>query len=81
MRGDTLGKLLTEAHKRTILKVGTRLSALSSLMLHLRNYVHADRDSLRTDYFIDINTAKGCKVALDWVIAEMLQERRSSPIA
>jgi hypothetical protein len=43
-------------------------------MLHLRNYVHADLSSKRAEYFIDINTAKGCKAALDWVIAEMLQK-------
>jgi hypothetical protein len=41
-------------------------------MLYLRNHVHADRDSARTAYFIDINVAKGCKVTVDWVIADLL---------
>jgi len=45
---------------------------LSSMMLYLRNHVHPDRDAARTAYFIDINVAKGCKVALDWVIADLL---------
>ena len=77
-RGVPLGRLLREAHEKGVLRVGTRLSLLSSLMLHLRNYVHADRGSVQKDYFIDINTAKGCKAALDWVIAEMLQEQRAA---
>jgi hypothetical protein len=75
LKSPTLGGLLSKAHERGVLKVGTRLSTLSSLMLHLRNYIHADLGSLRTEYFIDINTAKGCKAALDWVIAEMLQQQ------
>ena len=74
LNAPTLGRLLTEAHARGLLRVGTRLSALSSLMLHLRNYIHADLGSKRAEYLIDINTAKGCKAALDWVIAEMLQQ-------
>jgi hypothetical protein len=73
IKSPTLGRLLREAHEREVLNLGTRLSALSSLMLHLRNYIHADLGSLRTEYLIDINTAKGCKAALDWVIAEMLR--------
>jgi hypothetical protein len=71
MKNPTLGGLLGEAHTRGVMHVGTKLSALSSLMLHLRNYLHADLQ--RTDYLIDINTAKGCKAALDWVIAELLE--------
>jgi hypothetical protein len=74
MRGVPLGKLLRKAHENSVMKVGTKLSVLASLMLHLRNYVHADRGSVQTDYFIEINTAKGCKAALDWVIAEMLRQ-------
>jgi hypothetical protein len=79
VKRPTLGGLLTKAHERNVLEKGTRASALSSLMLHLRNYIHADLGSQRTDYFIDINTAKGCKVALDWALAELLQQQHNAP--
>lgn len=71
-RGGTLGTLITEAKNADIIRVGTKLGALSSMMLYPRNHVHPDRDAARTAYFIDINVAKGCKVALDWVIADLL---------
>jgi len=73
VRGKPLGTLITEAKDAGILKIGTKLAALSSMMLYLRNHVHPDRDAARAAYFIDINVAKGCKVALDWVIADLLQ--------
>jgi len=73
VRGKPLGSLITEAKDAGIIKIGTKLAALSSVMLYLRNHVHPDRDAVRTAYFIDINVAKGCKVALDWVIADLLQ--------
>jgi hypothetical protein len=72
VRGRPLGNLITEAKDAGIIKVGTKLAALSSMMLYLRNHVHPDRDAARTAYFIDINVAKGFKVALDWVIADLL---------
>jgi hypothetical protein len=72
-RGQPLGTLIKEAHTQGIIKVGTKLAALSSMMLYLRNHVHPDRDAKRTAYFIDINVAKGSKVALDWVIADLLR--------
>jgi hypothetical protein len=71
-RSKALGVLICEAKDANIIQVGTKLAALSSMMLYLRNHVHADRDSARTAYFIDINVAKGCKVAVDWVIADLL---------
>lgn len=71
-RGKPLGALIKEAEEARIIKVGTKLAALSSMMLYLRNHVHADRDAARTAYFIDINVAKGCKVALDWVIGDLV---------
>jgi hypothetical protein len=77
LKTPTLGMLIRMAHERGVLTSGTRVSALSSLMLHLRNYVHADLGSQRIDYLIDISTAKGCKVALDWALTEMLL--RSEP--
>jgi hypothetical protein len=72
-RGHTLGVLIREAHAKEIIRVGTKLAALSSMMLYLRNHIHADRDANRRAYFVDIHVAKGCKVALDWVIADILQ--------
>lgn len=72
VRGNTLGLLIKEAKDAGIIQLGTKLGALSSMMLYLRNHVHPDRDATRTAYFIDINVAKGCKVALDWVIADLL---------
>jgi hypothetical protein len=72
-RGYTLGVLIREAHAGGIIRVGTKLAALSSMMLYLRNHIHADRDVSRRAYFVDINVAKGCKVALDWAIADLLQ--------
>lgn len=67
-----LGALILEANNAGVIKVGDKLAALSSMMLYLRNHVHPDRDAARTDYFIDINVAKGCKIALDLVVADML---------
>jgi hypothetical protein len=69
----TLEFLIRDAHARGIIQVGTKLAAFSSMMLYLRNHIHADRDASRRAYFVDINVAKGCKVALDWVIADLLQ--------
>lgn len=77
LKSPTLGALLREAHQQDLVSAGSKLSALSSLMLHLRNYVHADLDSRRTEYYLDMNTAKGCKAALDWAIAEILDPRRA----
>ncbi len=79
LQKPTLGKLLSEAHKQGVIRVGTELSALSSLMLHLRNYLHPDLQ--RQDYLIDINTAKGCRAALDWAIAELLAPGQTEVIA
>jgi hypothetical protein len=71
-RSKPLGVLIAEAKYANIVKVGTKLAALSSMMLYLRNHVHPDRDTTRTAYFIDVNVARGCKVAVDWVIADLL---------
>jgi hypothetical protein len=72
-RGHSLGILVREGHAVGIIKVGTKLAALSSMMLYLRNHIHADRDASQRGYYVDINVAKGCKVALDWAIADLLQ--------
>lgn len=72
-RGHTLGVLIREAQAKEIIRVGTKLAALSSMMLYLRNHIHADRNANRRAYFVDIHVAKGCKVALDWVIADLLE--------
>jgi len=78
LRAPTLGKLLSKAHEIGVLQPGSRVSALSSLVLHLWNYIHADLGSRRTEYLIDISTAKGCKVALDWALAEMVEWNRGA---
>jgi hypothetical protein len=68
----TLGPLMQEAYKLGIIKPGSRLAALCSLLLYLRNHVHAERDAARTEYFIDLNVSRGAKAALDWVISDLL---------
>jgi hypothetical protein len=75
VRGKPLGTLIQEAKRTDIIETGTKLGALSSMMLYLRNHIHPDRDATRTEYFIDINVAKGCKVALDSVIADLLNPK------
>lgn len=75
LRKGTLGSLLREAHERGILHPGTRLAALSSLLCFMRNHLHPGLDSQRLRYFVDMNVAKGCKVALDVVISELLAVR------
>lgn len=77
----TLGSLLREAHTRGILQPGTRLAALSSLLCFMRNHLHPGLDSQRLRYFIDMNVAKGCKVALDVVISELLTVRGAAASA
>jgi hypothetical protein len=77
-RGRTLGGLIKEGHERGIVLPGTPIAALSSLMLYLRNHVHADRALNIAEYYIDINVANGCKVALDWVISELLNREQST---
>lgn len=71
-RGSPLGGLIREAYSRGVIGKGSRLAALSSLMLYFRNHLHADRDAQRDAYFIDLNVARGCKASLDWVLSEML---------
>jgi hypothetical protein len=73
-RGRTLGQLINEGHSQGLIRVGTRLAALCSLILYLRNHVHADRAANQSEFFIDINVAKGCKAAMDWTISELLQQ-------
>jgi hypothetical protein len=71
--GKTLGSILAEAHKQGILKLDTRIAALSSLLCFMRNHVHPGRDIKRQHYFINMEVAKGCKAALDWTISELLK--------
>jgi hypothetical protein len=75
----TLGMLMQEAYKAGIIKQGSRLAALCSLLLYLRNHVHAERDAARTQYFIDLNVARGSKSALDWVVSDLLSLVRQPP--
>jgi hypothetical protein len=71
-RKRTLGELLREAHEDGVLKPNSNIAALSSLMLFMRNHVHPGVDIQRLNYFIDMNVAKGCKVALDMTIGQLL---------
>jgi hypothetical protein len=68
----SLGQLIEASHDAGVLQLGTKITALATLMLYFRNHVHPGRDLVRTNYFIDINVAKRVKVALDWVIADLL---------
>jgi len=71
--GKTLGSILAEAYKQGILKLDTRIAALSSLLCFMRNHVHPDENIKRQHYFINMEVAKGCKAALDWTISELLK--------
>jgi hypothetical protein len=68
----TLGALIRKGYSDGLIKKGSKLAALCSLMLFLRNHIHPDRASKQNDYRIDINVARGCKAALELVITEML---------
>jgi hypothetical protein len=72
VRGLPLGGTLTEAYDKGVIKRGSQLAALGSLMLYLRNHIHADRAVSRTQYFIDLSVARGFKAALDSVITQMV---------
>ena len=65
----TVVTLIKDAYAQNILSPGTKLAALSSVMLYFRNHIHADKT--RTEYFVDLNVAKGCKVALESVILDL----------
>jgi hypothetical protein len=65
----TLGALIGDAYAQNILCPGTKLAALSSVMLYFRNHIHADKT--RAEYFVDLNVAIGCKVALESVILDL----------
>jgi hypothetical protein len=71
----TLGKLINQAHDAGLLKPGTRLSSLATVLLYFRNHVHANRDIARTEYFIDINVALTLKAATDMVVGELLRSK------
>jgi hypothetical protein len=75
-----LGGLMKAAYEAGIIQLGSRLAALCSLQLYLRNHVHADRNATRNEYFIDLNVARGSKAAMDWVISEMLRTRPQQPL-
>jgi hypothetical protein len=42
VRGKPLGVVINAGHEAGLIRVGTRLAALCSLILYLRNHVHAD---------------------------------------
>jgi hypothetical protein len=78
--GKPLGVLINSARIKGIVRVGTNLAALSIFMLYFRNHIHAELGASRTEYFIDMNTAKGCKVALDWAMSELLAENENCSV-
>jgi len=67
----SLGMLIGDAYKQGYLKLGTRLCALATILLYFRNHVHPDKEIARTDYFIDMNVAKGLKNAIDLAIEDL----------
>jgi hypothetical protein len=46
--------------------------ALATILLYFRNHVHLSKEITRTDYFIDLNVAKGLKSAIDLAIGDLL---------
>jgi hypothetical protein len=68
----TLGQILKTAHEKGLLQPNSRLAALSSLLCFMRNHLHPGLDVRRLHYFIDMNVAKGCKIALDITISDLL---------
>lgn len=73
LRKVTLGQLLRAAHEKGVLQPNTKLAALSSLLCFMRNHLHPGQDAQRLKYFVDMNVAKGCKVALDIAIFDLLR--------
>jgi hypothetical protein len=71
----TLGQLINRAHDAGLLKLGTLLSSLATVLLYFRNHVHANRDIARTEYFVDINVALTLKAATDVVVGELLRSK------
>lgn len=67
-----LGKLIEGACNDGTISVGSRLAALASVILYLRNHIHPGREIKRIDYLVDLNVAKGCKIMLDWAIQELV---------
>ncbi len=79
IHGLTLGGILNDAYQKGFMPTGSRLAALGSLMLYLRNHIHADRAASRTEYWIDLNVARGFKAALDSVITQMVSHTAEFP--
>jgi hypothetical protein len=70
----TLGVLVGAAYNSGHIQLGTKRCALYAIIAYFRNHVHADRTACRTEYFVDLNVAKGMKVATDIVISELLKQ-------
>ncbi|MFI5116858.1 MAG: hypothetical protein ACHP8B_09180 [Terriglobales bacterium] len=70
----TLGQLIEDAYKQGYISIGTKLCALCTIILYFRNHVHANRTASRTAYFVDLNVAKGLKVATEVVISELIKQ-------
>lgn len=70
----TLGQLITDAYKLGYLRLGTALCSLCTIILYFRNHIHASRTASRKSFFVDLNVAKGLKVATDVMISELLKQ-------
>jgi hypothetical protein len=68
----SLGKAIDEGYSQGVIVPGSRLAALCSVLLYMRNHLHPGVNVQRTDYFLDFNVARGCREALDRVIYELL---------
>jgi hypothetical protein len=79
VRGKPLGAAMQTAYDAGRIPNGSRLAALCSLVLFLRNHVHPDRDVKRDLYFVDINVARGCKAAMDRTVQELLAAAPPAP--
>lgn len=77
VRGRPLGAAISVGHKAGLIRLGSSLTALCSLILYLRNHIHADKAASLTEFFIDMNVAKGCKFAPDLTISELLEQREA----
>ncbi len=77
----TLGALITDGHTKGLIVVGTRLCAVATMLLYFRNHVHPDRETARQEYFIDMNVARGLKIAIDLAINDLSAKLAKAGVA
>lgn len=74
---ETLGALINRAYEEGLLPLGSRICALASIVLYFRNHIHPNKDIARTEYFINLNVARGLKAAMDLVITDLVAELKA----